>query len=92
MANIQSAEKQNRQRIRREARNRARKAEMRTAVKKLRAAIDSKDAGKAKEALKPALRLLDRAGRKGTIKRGTANRTVSRLVKAVNGLSAPASK
>ena len=43
MANIKSAEKKNRQRIKREARNRAGKSEMRTAIKKLRAAVATKD-------------------------------------------------
>lgn len=85
MANIKSAEKQNRQRIKREARNQAKKSEMRTAVKKLRAAIASKDGGKARAALPEAITLIDRAGR-GLIKPGTASRTVSRLTRAVNAL------
>ncbi len=86
MANIQSSEKKNRQRIRREARNRSQRSEMRTAVKKLRAAIDSKDATKASETLKGAIKLIDRAGRKGLIKSRSASRTVSRLVKAVGNI------
>jgi len=85
LANIQSAEKQNRKRIKREARNQAKKSEMRTAIKKLRAALASKDAGKAKAALPPAVQLLDRAGR-GLVKPSTAARTVSRLTRAVNAL------
>ncbi len=90
MANIKSSQKKNRQRIRREAQNRSQKAEMRTAIKKFRAALASKDPKLATEALKPAVKLLDRAGRKGVIKQGTASRTVSRLTKAVGALSTSA--
>jgi small subunit ribosomal protein S20 len=86
LANIQSSEKKNRQRIKREARNRSGRSAVRTAVKKLRAALDAKDAGKAKEALLPAVRLLDRAGRSGLVERNATNRTISRLTRAVNAL------
>lgn len=86
MANIKSSQKKNRQRIKREARNQARKSAMRTAVKKVRSAIGSKNTAVAKEALGEAVRLMDRAASRGTIKPGTASRSVSRLVVAVNGL------
>ena len=87
MANIKSAQKQNRQRIKHEARNRAQKSAMRTAVKALRAAIAAKNGKQAKELLVPALRLVDRAGRRGVIKPHTASRTVGRLTVAVNALA-----
>ena len=87
MANIKSSEKANRQRITRTARNVARKTAMRTAVKKVRAAIDKKDAKAAKAALPVAIRAIDMAASKGVIKRGTASRSVSRLTVAVTGLS-----
>ena len=86
MANILSSQKKNRQRIKNEARNRARKSAMRTAVKKLRSAIESKDAAKAREALPSAARLVDQAGQSGVIKPGAASRTVSRLTRAVGAL------
>jgi small subunit ribosomal protein S20 len=79
VANIQSSEKKNRQRITREARNRSRKSAMRTAVKKFRAELAAK--------IKAALPLIDRAAVKGVIKKGTAARTVSRLQSALNGLA-----
>lgn len=88
MANIKSSQKKARQRIKREARNQARKSAMRTAVKKVRAAIGSKDAAGAREALGAAVRLMDRAASRGTIKPGTASRSVSRLVVAVNAVKA----
>jgi small subunit ribosomal protein S20 len=85
LANIKSAQKQNRKRIKREARNRSKRAELRTAIKKLRAAIASKDGGKAKAALLPAVRLLDRSGR-GLLKSNTTSREISRLTRAVNAM------
>jgi len=66
VANIKSAEKQNRQRIKRTARNTAQKTAMRTAVKRVRAAIGAKNAKAAKAALPacdppPSTRLRQRA-------------------------------
>jgi small subunit ribosomal protein S20 len=86
LANILSSEKKNRQRITREARNRAKKSELRTAVKKLRAVIATKDATQAKTALKPAVTLLDRAGRRGLVERNASARIISRLTRAVGAL------
>ena len=86
MANIKSSQKANRQRITRTAHNVARKTAMRTAVKKVRAAIEQKNAKAAKDALPSAVRAIDMAASKGVIKRGTASRSVSRLTVAVNGL------
>jgi small subunit ribosomal protein S20 len=87
VANIKSSQKAARQRITRTARNVARKTAMRTAVKKVRAAIDQKNAKAAKAALPGAVRAIDMAASKGVIKRGTASRSVSRLTVAVNALA-----
>lgn len=83
MANIKSSEKANRQRITRTARNIAQKTAMRTAVKRLRAAIGQKNSTNAKALLAPAIKAIDRAASKGVIKKGTASRSVSRLTLAV---------
>ena len=48
MANIASAQKQNRKMIKNRARNRAAMATLRTAVKKARVAVDAKSADSAK--------------------------------------------
>lgn len=88
MANIQSAEKANRQRIKRTARNVGQKTAMRTVVKKLRAALDGKKAKEAAALLPEAIRAIDKAASKGVIKRGTASRSVSRLCVAVASLKA----
>jgi small subunit ribosomal protein S20 len=86
VANIKSSQKAARQRITRTARNVARKTAMRSAVKKVRAAVELKNAKSAKAALPLAIRAIDVAASKGVIKRGTASRSVARLVVAVNGL------
>ena len=86
MANIKSAEKQNRQRIKRTARNVSQTTAMRTAVKRVRAAIGAKNVKEAKAALPAAIRAVDKAASKGVIKRGTASRSISRLTVAVNAL------
>jgi small subunit ribosomal protein S20 len=88
VANIKSSEKANRQRITRTARNVAQKTAMRTAVKKVRAALGQKNAKGAREALPGAVRAIDQAASKGVIKRGTASRSVARLTVAVNNLKA----
>jgi small subunit ribosomal protein S20 len=86
LANIKSSQKKNRQRITHEARNRAQKSAMRTAVKALRTAIASKNVQEAKSLLLPAVKMVDRLGRRGVIKQHTASRTVGRLTVAVNGI------
>jgi len=83
LANTSSAQKADRQRIKRTRINHARKSAMRTAIKKVRKAIEAKDSEGAKEALGVAVPLIDRAGGRGVIKRNTASRLVSRLTQAV---------
>lgn len=79
MANIKSAQKQNRKMIKNRARNRAAMAKLRTAVKTARAAVDGKSE-KAKDLVKSAVAIVDGAVTKGILKRNTASRYVSRLV------------
>jgi small subunit ribosomal protein S20 len=86
VANIKSSEKANRQRVTRTARNVARKTAMRSAVKKVRNALDTKNVKVAKASLPAAIRAIDMAASKGVIKRGTASRSVARLTVAVNAL------
>jgi small subunit ribosomal protein S20 len=78
VANIRSAEKQNRKMIKNRARNRAAMAALRTAVKKARTAVEAK-AGDATDLVKNAVSIIDSAVTKGILKRGTASRYVSRL-------------
>ena len=79
MANHPSAEKRNRQRIRRRERNQAQVSRVRTFIKRAEAEIAS---GDAKVDIKEAVRLLDKAAQKGVVKRKTASRKISRLTRA----------
>ena len=88
MANIASAEKKNRQRLRRRARNLHHLTTMRTLVKRVRAAVESKDGKTAQTALFEAVRIIDRAAQRGAIDKKAASRKKSRLTLAVNGLGA----
>jgi small subunit ribosomal protein S20 len=88
VANVQSAEKRNRQRIKRRARNQFHLSTLRTYVKRVRAALDAKDATKATEALKAAVQVIDKAAQKGVLPRTTASRKISRLTLAVRRASA----
>ncbi len=78
MANIASAQKQNRKMIKNRARNRAAMGTLRTAVKKARTAVDTK-ATEAPALIKQAVSIVDSAVTKGILKRRTASRYVSRL-------------
>ncbi|MBA3540311.1 MAG: 30S ribosomal protein S20 [Deltaproteobacteria bacterium] len=79
MANIASAQKQNRKMIKNRARNRAAMGSLRTAVKAARVAVDGKTA-EAAALVKTAVAVVDSAVTKGILKRNTASRYVSRLV------------
>ena len=91
MANIASAEKKNRQRLKRRERNLYHLTTMRSYVKKVRTALDEKNAQAAKAALDVAIRIVDKAAQKGVINKKTAARTKSRLTVAVNHVNTPAS-
>jgi small subunit ribosomal protein S20 len=87
VANVASAEKRNRQRIKRRARNQFHLSTMRTHVKRVRTAIEAKD-GKAAELLKTAVALIDKAASKGVIAKKAAARKISRLTQALNRVNA----
>jgi small subunit ribosomal protein S20 len=86
VANHPSAEKRNRQRITRTARNRTIKSSVRTLVKTVRTAIAAKDKKAASEALKIAVKALDKSSTKGVVHEKAASRTVSRLTAQVHAL------
>lgn len=87
MANHPSAQKRNRQRITRTARNRAVSSNVRSHVKRLRAAIAGKDKAGATAALKVAISLLDKAASKGAVHKKAAARTIARLSAQVHKLA-----
>ena len=83
MANHASAEKRNRQRIKRTERNRAAKSRIRTEVKKARTAIKAAPAD-ATTVVREASGELARAALKGTIPRRRAQRLQGRLAAALH--------
>ena len=87
MANHPQAKKMNRQRLKITTRNRHFRTGFRTHMKRVLMAIEASKKNEAQEALKTAIRNLDRAVTKGILKRATASRTISRLTIAVNKLS-----
>jgi len=85
MANKKSAEKRMRQTEKITARNRAHQSRVRTAVKKVRTAVEQGELETARELLPQTLRILDKTAQKGIIHKNAAARTKSRLVHAVAG-------
>jgi len=83
---MKSAEKRNRQRVKREGRNRAVSSTVRTLVKRVRTALHAKDKAAASTALHAATVALDKAATKGVVHAKTASRTISRLAAQVNRL------
>ncbi len=79
MANTVSAAKRHRQSLKRKLRNTYVKAEFRAALKVAREATAAGDEAKAKEAVKVATRLIDRAASKGVLHSKSASRLVSRM-------------
>jgi small subunit ribosomal protein S20 len=84
VANHPSAEKRNRQRMKRTVRNRGIKAAVRTQVKTVRVAIASKDPAAAEKALHEAAIAIAKAAGKGALPKKAASRKVARLAAAVN--------
>jgi small subunit ribosomal protein S20 len=86
MPNIKSAIKRVKTNEAKNAQNTTAKSAMRTAVKKVEAAVSTNDAVAAKEALVTAASKLDKAAAKGLIHKNAAARKKSRLMKKSNAL------
>ena len=87
MANSKQAIKRARQNADKYKLRHAQRSVVRTAVKDVRADIDSKDKEKANESFLKAQKVLDAAASKKVIHKNAAARTKSRLSKAVKALS-----
>jgi len=74
-----SALKAHRQSLKNRERNRQFRSRLRNALKSIRVAIDGKDLGAAKTALKETISLIDKMASKGIIHRNAAGRYKSRL-------------
>ena len=88
MANHPSAVKRYRQSQKRRLVNQMNRHRLKTQLKKLRAAITGGKGADAKTLLPETFGVIDRSVQKGVIKKNTARRYKSRLVKRVNTLPA----
>ena len=91
MAHHASAEKQMRQSVKRRARNRKNLSQLKSQVKKLRAAIAEGNAAAAQSLLSDTVGQIDKAAKKGVVHDNAASRYKSRLARKVSAL-APAAK
>jgi len=87
MANIKSAKKRILVNRTKAERNKAIKSGVKTAVKKVNAAIEANDKAAANAALTAATATIDKAASKGVYHKNTASRKVSRLAQAVNKMA-----
>lgn len=85
MANIKSQIKRNRQTEKRNLRNRKVRSELHTRTKSALSAIDQGE--NAEEAVNDAIKRIDKAAQQGILKKNTAARRKSRLVKKLNAAS-----
>ena len=87
MANIKSQIKRNRQTLKRHARNQAVRSEMRTRSKRAIAALEA-DGEEGAEALRLAVKRIDKAAAKGVIHKNQAANRKARLMRKAAALSA----
>ncbi len=89
MPNHKSAKKRVRQNEKRRAINRSHRSRLRTAIKKLRAALTTGDAQTAQTLLPETVSTIDKAIQKGVLHRNAAARYKSRLTMHVNDAVTP---
>ena len=87
MANIKSAKKRARQSEVRREHNASMRSRMRTAIKRVRKAIDSGDKAGASSALQSAYSVLDSTVGTGVVHRNMAARRKSRLAAAIKSMA-----
>jgi len=87
MANIKSAKKRILTSQKKAAANKSVKSSVKTAVKKVLAAVDNGDKTAAAEALKAAESTIDKAASKGVLHKNTASRKVARLSARIDKLA-----
>jgi small subunit ribosomal protein S20 len=87
MANTSSARKAARQTVRKTEVNKARRAHLRTSVRKVEEAIASGDRKAAMAALKEAEPAIMRAAQRGVVHKNNASRKVSRLTHRIAKLA-----
>ncbi len=87
MANIKSAKKRILVNRTKAERNKSIKSSVKTAIKKVYAAIEAKDKEAAQSALLAATSALDKAAKKGVYHKNATARKVSRMALAVNKMA-----
>ena len=87
MANIKSAKKRILVSRTKTEKNKAIRSGVKTAIKKVYAAIAAGDKAAAKAELASATKVIEMAGSKGVYHKNTCSRKISRLAKAVNGIA-----
>ncbi|MEN6374277.1 MAG: 30S ribosomal protein S20 [Smithella sp.] len=86
MATHKSAEKRDRQSVKRRERNISGKSAVKTRIKSVLSAVGTKDRDAAANALKAAVPAIDKAAAKGVIHKKNASRKISRLTKKINAI------
>jgi small subunit ribosomal protein S20 len=92
VAHSLSAKKRVRQSLKRRARNRARKDQLKLQVKSFMAALAAHDIPKAEKELRATVSRLDKVASKNTIHKNAAARKRSRLAKKLNAMKASPAK
>lgn len=87
MANIKSAKKRILVNRTKAERNKAVKSGVKTAIKKVFAAVESGDKAAAQAALTDATKIIEMAGSKGVYHKNNVAHKVSRISKAVNSMA-----
>jgi small subunit ribosomal protein S20 len=87
MANTAQARKRARQSVKQRTHNVAQRSEYRTAIKKVRKAIQSGDKGQAKAAFQECESAVDRIADKNILHKNTAARYKSRLAHAIKAMA-----
>jgi len=87
LANIKSAKKRILVNEKKALRNKSIRSSVKTAIKKVDAAVAAADKEAASAALVNAISTIDKATSKGVYHKNTSSRKVSRLTKAVNNIA-----
>ena len=86
MATHKSALKRARQNKKRRLRNMSYKTRVKTAIKEVKAAVESHSPDQAQESFKKAVSIIQKTASKGVIHKRNASRKISRLARQVNQL------
>jgi small subunit ribosomal protein S20 len=87
MPNKQAAKKYLRQSEKRALKNRLAKNKIKSQLRKCRKNIEANKIEELKENTKKAIKLIDKASQKGLLKKNTAARKKSRLMKKINAIT-----